>query len=235
MGDLLAEYGGEVFSLNTLGILMALVALEASLSADNAVALATLVQQMEDPEHQRRALNWGLVVAFILRIGLLLTAAWIVQFWQFALAGALYLLWMAATYFWKRFCPSEVEVEFSHSLWQQPNSLWQVVPLIALTDLAFSLDSVTAAVAISNETWLILIGVLLGVITLRFLAGLFVEWLTQFPFLQDAAYLAVLAVGLRMLFKVLLPDCVPPEWLVLTLMAGLFAWGFSRRVLPEME
>jgi YkoY family integral membrane protein len=214
---------------------MTLVALEASLSADNAVALATIVQEMEDPEHQRRALNWGLVAAFILRICLLLTAAWVIQFWQFALAGALYLLWMAANYFWQRFSASQVDAEFSDSVWQQPNSLWQVVPLIALTDLAFSLDSVTAAVAISNETWLILTGVLLGVITLRFLAGLFVEWLTKFPYLQDAAYLAVLAVGLRMLCKVFLPDSVPPEWIVLTLMAGLFAWGFSKRVLPEVE
>jgi predicted tellurium resistance membrane protein TerC len=94
MLDQLAGYAGEGFSLNTLGVLLALVALETSLSADNAVALATLVQHMEDREHQRRALNWGLVGAFLLRITLLLTATWVIQFWQFALAGALYLLWL---------------------------------------------------------------------------------------------------------------------------------------------
>jgi predicted tellurium resistance membrane protein TerC len=42
---------------------------------------------------------------------------------------------------------------------------------------------------------------MIGVITLRFLAGLFVELLAKFTYLQDAAYLTVLAVGMRLLFK----------------------------------
>jgi YkoY family integral membrane protein len=235
MLEQLAEYGNQIFSFNTLGILMALVALEASLSADNAIALATLVQDMEDPEHQRRALNWGLVVALILRIGLLLGATWVIQFWQFALAGALYLLWMAGNHFWKRFDANEEENQLNDTLLQPANSLWQVIPLIALTDLAFSLDSVTAAVSISDETWLIITGVFLGIIILRFLTGLFVEWLTKFPYLQDAAYLAILSVGLRMLFKLFYPDYVPPEWIIVTLMGALFTWGFSKRTLPEID
>ena len=234
MLEQLAQYGSE--SLNILGILLALVALEASLSADNAVALAALVQQMEHPEHQRKALNWGLAFAFILRIGLLVSATWVIQFWQFALAGALYLVWMAATHFWKRCSKNDEEAQLNEELlWQPANSFWQVVPLIAFTDLVFSLDSVTAAVAISNDTWLILTGVLLGIIILRFLAGLFVEWLTKFPYLQDAAYLAVLGVGLRMLFKIFLPDHIIPEWTVLAMMVVLFAWGFSKRSLSEIE
>jgi YkoY family integral membrane protein len=235
MLEQLAGYAGEGFSLNTLGVLLALVALETSLSADNAVALATLVQHMEDREHQRRALNWGLVTAFLLRVALLLTATWVIQFWQFALAGGLYLLWLGAKHFWSRFFASGIDSEFSDDLSHQPNSLWQVIPLIALTDLAFSLDSVTAAVALSNETWLVLAGCMIGVIALRFLAGLFVQWIEQFTYLQDAAYLTVLGVGMRLLFKALLPDYVPPEWAVLMFIAVMFAWGFSKRILPEAQ
>ncbi len=235
MLEQLAEYTGGGFSLNTLGILLALVALETSLSADNAVALATLVQHMENREHQRQALNWGLVGAFLLRISLLLTATWVIQFWQFALAGALYLLWLGTKHFWQRFLASQDESELSGSLREQPHSLWQVIPLIALTDLAFSLDSVTAAVALSSEAWLVLTGCIIGVITLRFLAGLFVQLLAQFTYLEDAAYLTVLAVGMRLLFKALLPDYEPPEWMMLTFIAALFAWGFSKRALPEVQ
>ncbi|HEY9709475.1 MAG TPA: hypothetical protein V6D48_14825 [Oculatellaceae cyanobacterium] len=233
MLEQLAGYAGEGFSLNTLGILLALVGLETSLSADNAVALATLVQHMEDREHQRQALNWGLVGAFLLRIALLLTATWVIQFWQFELAGALYLLWLGTKHFWNRFSTSEFDSEVSGSVGNQPNSLWQVIPLIALTDIAFSLDSVTTAVALSSETWLVLTGCTIGVITLRFLAGLFVELLAKFTYLQDAAYLTVLGVGMRLLFKALLPGYAPPEWAVLTFIAVLFAWGFSKRALPE--
>ncbi len=234
MLDQLAGYTGNGFSLNSLGILLALVALETSLSADNAVALASLVQHMEDRNHQRRALNWGLVGAFVLRIALLLSATWVIQFWQFALAGALYLLWLGSKHFWNRYLATEMDSEFSDSLTEQPNSLWQVVPLIAMTDLAFSLDSVTSAVALSSEAWLVLTGCMIGVIALRFLAGLFVELLAKFTYLQDAAYLTVLAVGMRLLVKALLPDYEPPEWTVLTFIAVMFAWGFSKRAVPEV-
>ena len=235
MLEQLSGYASTGFSLNTLGILLALVALETSLSADNAVALASLVQHMEDQEHQRKALNWGMVGAFILRIVLLLTATWVIQFWQFEVAGALYLLWLAGKYFWERFSSSEDDSENSDSLKNQGNSLWQVIPLIAVTDLAFSLDSVTTAVALSSETWLVMTGCLMGVVTLRFLAGLFVELLSKFTYLQDAAYVTVLGVAMRLMFKALLPEYTPPEWVVLTFIAILFAWGFSKRALPEEQ
>ncbi|WP_432812503.1 hypothetical protein [Pantanalinema sp. GBBB05] len=68
-----------------------------------------------------------------------------------------------------------------------------------------------------------------GVVTLRCLAGLFVCWLEQFVYLQDAAYLTVLGVGLRLLCKALQPDIVPPDWTVLAMVGILFTWGFSKR------
>lgn len=231
----LAAGVGGGFSLNTLGILLALVALETSLSADNAVALAVLVENLEDRKSQRLALNLGLVSAFVLRIALLLCATWVIQFWQFTLAGALYLLWLAAKHFYESWRARDVDSELSVSNTKQLNSLWQIIPLIALTDLAFSLDSATTAVALSNETWLVLTGCGIGVIALRFLAGLFVELLAKFTYLLDAAYLTVLLVGVRLLLKALLLDYMLPEWVVLTTIAVLFAWGLSKRVLPSVE
>lgn len=217
-------------SLNTLGLLSALVAMETVLSADNAVALAALVQPLETEAYQNKALNWGLVGALVLRITLLLGATWVVQFWQVELAGALYLLWLAAKYFRHRLWGEGTdEVE---ALVKPTSSIWQVVAWIALTDLAFSLDSVTTAVALSDERWLVIAGCLIGVVTLRFVAGLFVQWLERFTYLQDAAYLTVLGVGLRLLCKAVQPECVPPDWVVLGAIALLFSWGFSKRTIP---
>ena len=234
MLEKLAEYAGESLSLNIFGLLLALVAMETVLSADNAVALATLVQDLENREHQRQALNWGLIVALLLRVSLLLTATWVIQFWQFELLGAIYLLWLSTKYFWERFSSSEVDSQIGNRPTQGLNSFWQVVPLIAMTDLAFSMDSVTTAVALTNRTWLVLIGCLMGVISLRFLSGLFVRLLERFAYLEAAAYLSVLAVGMRLLFKVIFPSYVPPDWFVLTLMAVLFIWGFSERAVPQI-
>ncbi|MBD2330067.1 DUF475 domain-containing protein [Alkalinema sp. FACHB-956] len=218
--------------LPAIGLILVLTLLETILSADNAVALAALVQHMEDEDHQRQALNWGLAGAFGLRIGLIIAATWVIRFWQIELIGALYLLWLAGKYFWERweidaFPPSEAN---SH---RPPNTLWQIIPLIALTDLAFSLDSVTTAVAIADQTWIILAGGAIGIITLRFLAGLFVRWLSEFTYLQDAAYLTIVGVGIKLLCKAILPAYVPPEWVVVPVIAILFSWGFSKRVPVE--
>ena len=85
--------------IETALILIILIFLEAVLSADNAIALAALAQGLEDPKLQRQALNFGLVVAYILRISLILTATWVVNLWQFELLGAAYLLWLVFQYF----------------------------------------------------------------------------------------------------------------------------------------
>lgn len=86
-----------------------------------------------------------------------------------------------------------------------------MIGLIAITDLAFSIDSVTAAVALSDEFWLVLLGCMLGVIALRFLTGLVVRWLNECSYLQDAAYLTISGVGLRLFIKALIPAYTMPE------------------------
>ncbi len=210
-------------SLKTPILLLILIVLEAVLSADNAIALAAIAQGLKSPKLQRSALNLGLVVAYVLRMSLILTATWVVKFWQFELLGAMYLLWLVFNYF------TSDEDEKNHHHGPEFASLWQAIPLIAVTDLAFSLDSVTTAIALADEIWLILAGGTIGVITLRFLAELFISWLEEYTYLEDAGFITVGFVGLRLLARVINPEWVPPEWLMIVAIATVFAWGFSKR------
>jgi YkoY family integral membrane protein len=214
------------FGIDTLFILLILVGLEAVLSADNAIALASIAQGLTDPKLQRQALNFGLIAAFALRMLLILTATWVIKFWQFELIGALYLLWLVWQYF-----ASEKEQDEDGSTHHKHGftALWQVIPLIAMTDLAFSLDSVTTAIAVADQTWLILTGGAIGIIALRFLAGLFIRWLDEFTHLEDAGYISVGLVGLRLLLRVVNHDWAPPQWLMVSAIALIFIWGFSER------
>lgn len=209
-------------------VLLILIGLEAVLSADNAIALAAIAQGLEDPQLQRRALNFGLVAAYVLRITLILTATWIVQFWQFELLGAAYLLWLV----YQHFTSATEEDDQHHG--PRFTSLWQTIPLIAVTDLAFSLDSVTTAIAISDQTWLVITGGTIGVITLRFMAGLFIRWLKEYVHLEDAGYITVGFVGLRLLVRAVRPELVPPEWIMIAAIAVVFLWGFSKRTDSEL-
>jgi predicted tellurium resistance membrane protein TerC len=108
-------------------------------------------------------------------------------------------------------------------------SLVTVVGTLALTDLAFSLDSVAAAIAVTDRLWLVMAGGVIGVVAMRLTAELFIRWLEIYRHLETAGFLAVGLVGLRLLLRLGLPDLLPPEWLLLVLVAALFAWGFSVR------
>ncbi|MBM0741458.1 hypothetical protein JOY44_07495 [Phormidium sp. CLA17] len=224
MMDQLLDFSPN-FGTDTLLLLPVLVALEAVLSADNAIALAAIAQGLQDSTLQRRALNIGLVFAYILRMSLILTATWVANYWQFELAGALYLLWLVFQYFTSGVKEGEENAHHGPRF----NSLWQAIPVIAVTDLAFSLDSVTTAIAVSKETWLILVGATIGIVALRFMAGLFIRWLAEFTHLEDAGYITVAFVGLRLLLRVINDSLVPPEWLMLSAIALTFLWGFSQR------
>lgn len=217
--------GSPQLGMDTFFILLILVALEAVLSADNAIALASISRGLPDAKLQRQALNYGLLIAYILRISLILMATWVIKYWQFELAGALYLLWLV----WQYFTSGDGEGEDSHH-GLNFTSLWQTIPMIAFTDLAFSLDSVTTAIAVApGRIGLIIAGGTIGVITLRFLAGLFIRWIQEYTHLEDAGYITVGLVGLRLLLKVIDPAIVPPQWLTIVAILSIFVWGFSKR------
>jgi len=239
-----ADQWGEMVLLLPL-----LVALECVLSADNAIALAAIARQLHDPARQRQALNFGLLFALVLRLALIVAARWVLAFWPLQLLAALYLLWLAG----RQLLPSLKAVlgfqataqtdeasptpEAASALPDKASatgaSLAAVVATLAFTDLAFSLDSVAAAVAVTDRLPLVIAGGVIGVIALRLTAELFIRWLDVYRHLENAGYLAVALVGLRLLLRLVYPDVELPEWSLLVAVGALFAWGFSSR-LPEV-
>ncbi len=216
-------------------LLPLLVALEAVLSADNAIALAAISRRLHDPVRQRQALNFGLLLALVFRLALIAAARWVLRFWPLQLMAAGYLLWLCGRHLLGQDDGDSGADEPSgagHAHHHATASLGSVVATLAFTDLAFSLDSVSAAVAVTDRLPVVMLGGVIGVIALRLTAELFIRWLEVFRHLETAGYLAVGLVGLRLLLRLLLPDFDPPEWSLLAVVACLFLWGFSVRDLP---
>lgn len=211
--------------IHAAGTLAALAVLEAVLSADNAVAIAALVKDLEPESLRTRGLNCGLSLAFVLRVLMVVLAGWVVRFNAFQFLGGSYLLWLAYRHFQEQLDQSSSTTSDTPPA---ANTLLGVIPLVALTDLAFSLDSVTAAIAVTDRLWLVISGGAVGILLLRFLATWFLQWMLQFERLQNAAYLTVLAVGLRLVAKVIAPSLAPPEPILLLIILIIFGWGFSR-------
>ena len=217
-------------------LLPVLIGLEIVLSADNAIALAAIARKQPDPAAQQRALNLGLVFALLFRVVLILAAQWVLNFRPLMGAGAVYLLWLCLSHF---FLQSANEADDAAETTTTPTeaaakSLAATAFTIALTDLAFSLDSVAAAVAVSDRIALVITGGVVGVVALRLSSGLFIRLLQRYRRLEAAGYLAVGLVGIQLSVRVFRPDLELPEWALLVLVGLLFAWGFSAQQ-PETE
>ena len=210
-------------------LLPVLIGLEIVLSADNAIALAAIARKQPDPAAQQRALNLGLVFALLFRVVLILAAQWVLNFRPLMGAGAVYLLWLCLShFFWQSANDDDAATEESPGPAEAAaKSLAATAFTIALTDLAFSLDSVAAAVAVSDRIALVITGGVVGVVALRLSSGLFIRLLQRYRRLEAAGYLAVGLVGIQLSVRVFRPDVELPEWALLLLVAVLFLWGFS--------
>ncbi|WP_461556873.1 TerC family protein [Synechococcus sp.] len=209
-------------------LLPVLVGLEVVLSADNAIALAAIAKGLKNPDQQKQALNLGLVFALIFRVGLILISRWVLGFRPLMAAGAAYLLWLCGQHFISNKSEEEVTNQAT-TAFGVDKKLATTAISIALTDLAFSLDSVAAAVAVSDKLWLVITGGVIGVVALRLSSNLFISMLNNFPRLESAGYLAVGLVGLQLLTRVIFPNIELPQWLLLSLVSILFLWGFTNR------
>lgn len=86
---------------------------------------------------------------------------------------------------------------------------WPTVGSIGLTDIAFAVDSILAAIALIGappdptkhhpKLWVVFAGAALGMVALRYAAGMVIKLLENFPRFEIAAYLLVLVIGLKLL------------------------------------
>jgi YkoY family integral membrane protein len=120
---------------------------------------------------------------------------------------------------------------------------WTTVGVIELTDIAFAVDSIVAAVGLvapdphpghrfHPKLWLVIVGGMLGVIVMRFAAAMFIRLLEKFPRFETAAYLLVIVIGGKLIIDYLVPpiDFHDPRqaafWVFWGLMAAAFGVGF---------
>ncbi|HUL74681.1 MAG TPA: hypothetical protein VLT86_16340 [Vicinamibacterales bacterium] len=180
-----------VVDLLTVGLL---VVLEGLLSADNALVMAVMVLRLPR-ELYARALTYGLVGAFALRIVVTLAATALIRVvWIKALGGA-YLLYLVYRHF---FGPGESEPHPGGAVDHAP-AFWSTVVRVELVNLAFSIDSILVAVAMSPKRWVVLTGGLLGVLAMRLVVSQLIEVMRRYPALVHAAFAIIAWVAVRLL------------------------------------
>jgi len=172
--------------------IVTLVILEGLLSVDNALVLATLVKKVPRAL-QKRALTYGVFGAIFFRILAVILAAYLIKIALVKLIGGVYLIHLA----FKHMFPSRKEQEHASEPKHQLTSFWKTVLIVEFTDIVFSIDSITTAVAMSSKISVILIGGIAGILTMRYVAMIFIRLLEKFEHLDDIAYQIVFFIGIK--------------------------------------
>lgn len=183
---------------DALPVIVGLIVIEGLLSVDNALAIAAMASHL-DEKKRRVAMNIGYIGAYGFRVIALLVAGWIIHNPWIKLAGALYLVWLMCAHFagQKEAAEDEGEAMNVHH-----RTFASTVTMIALMDLSLSVDNVVAAIALSpDKLWPVYVGVTIGIISLRLIAGYAVKMIEKFPILEHTAFLLVGYVGLLLLVE----------------------------------
>jgi len=191
-----------------------LVILEGILSVENALVLAILVRTLPKRQ-QKKALTYGIVGAFVFRFLALVFAAYLMQLRAFKLIGGGYLVYLSMKHMFFFYKEDAYQPRPAVG-----SSFWKTVAIVEFTDIAFSIDSITTAVAMSDKLLVVWTGGILGIISLRLISGSFVRLLEKLPRLEDLAYQLIFFVGTKLTLEGL---HVTIETWVFWLMMGVIA------------
>jgi YkoY family integral membrane protein len=191
-----------IFQLDDLATIGVLIVLEGLLSADNALVLAVMILGLRRRD-QKKALRYGLVGAFAMRITATLLATYLIRIGWVKLLGGLYLLYLCYKHFFGSGSAEERSRPKPAKPWLGLNALWGTVVKVELVNIAFSVDSILVAVAMSRKTWVVLAGGLLGIVAMRVVIGQLLTIVRRYPTLVDAAFIIIAWVGLKLFIEYL--------------------------------
>jgi len=198
-----------IFSTEIWVALITLTTLEIVLGVDNLVFISIAVSRLP---HERRssARRFGLALACITRILLLLTLAYLAQMEQ-----ALFTLWdnelsirdlvlIGGGLFLLIKGTMEIHESVEGSEDDQPErhasaSFGMVIAQIAVIDIVFSLDSVITAVGMVDNRWVMVAAILIAVIVMLVASDPIGEFIDRHPTIKMLALSFLILVGVALI------------------------------------
>jgi predicted tellurium resistance membrane protein TerC len=191
--------------------LLTLIALEVVLGIDNIVFISILSAKLP-LQQQRKARRLGILLAMVLRIGLLAVIAMIMKLQTnlfviagngfsgkdlILIAGGLFLLYKSVKEIYhKTEGPDNTENPDN-----KPASFGAVIGQILLLDLVFSVDSIITAVGLVNELWIMYVAVIVTVIVMLFAAEPISHFVNKHPAFKILALSFLMLIGFTLLVE----------------------------------
>ncbi len=185
--------------------LLTLIALETILGIDNVIFISILASKL--PEHQRRkARLYGLILAMVLRLGLLAMVAWIMKldddlFTLFnqgisakdliLILGGLFLLYKSSAEIYHK-----MEGEQGNKTKDiKAATFARVILQILIMDLVFSIDSIITAIGMVKEVWIMYVAIIVTVLIMLLAAEPISNFVNKHPSFKMLALSFLLLIG----------------------------------------
>ena len=114
------------------------------------------------------------------------------------LAGGLYLLYLVYSHFWGQKEGADRRSAPKAKPRLGMSAFWATVLRVELVNLAFSIDSILVAVAMSPKKWVVITGGLLGIVALRLVVGQLIGLVERYPALVDGAFIIIAWIGAKL-------------------------------------
>ncbi len=205
--------------LPILIIILQLIFLEGILSIDNAAVIGALVSPLPNDKHvewpkslqrfgewlhpvigdqRMAALRVGLLGAYVGRGAMLFFTSFLIHNSWIKLVGAIYLIHLAFDNL-EDMTGGGGEEEDGDVRPVKVQTFWATVLTVETMDLIFSIDNVVAAVSLSSKLWVVMVGVAIGILMMRFAAGVFSYAVEREPILKQAAYVLIFNIGIELI------------------------------------
>jgi len=182
--------------IETIAAIASISILEVVLSIDNALVNASLAEKLPKSK-QHKAIYTGIGLGALLRVVVLLAASVFLKNPIIKVLAALYLCYLsAANLITRKKGKKNKEKIKKHS------GFFKVIVQIVFTDLVFSIDNILGALGLSKNIWIVVIGVLIGIVGMLFVTQLMLFFMKRFPTLERTAYFIIAFIGLNLLAEV---------------------------------
>lgn len=218
-------------SSHAWSIIISLILLECLLSVDNSLVLATLTNELSNKKQQDEALGVGMLGSYIARFIMVGLAVYLIRYAWIKIIGALYLIYLSLSYFYHLHSPEKTK-----KVKTVKASVGQVSLKMVAMDVIFSIDSVIAALGVSKNPIIVLIGGLIGILAMRLVAQIMVKLMVKIPELNLMAYILIFFIGIKLLlsappFRIEIPDYLFAIILLVSIIITLLIHFFKRRKL----
>lgn len=191
--------------------LLTLIALEVVLGIDNIIFISILSGKLPE-DQQKKARTWGILLAMVLRLGLLAAISVIMKLDKelfsllsvgisgkdlILILGGLFLMYKSTKEIYHKMEGEHEDQEHKISKTTFANIIGQIL----LLDLVFSVDSIITAVGLANEIWVMYTAVVVSVIVMLIAAGPISNFVSKHPAFKILALSFLLLIGFTLLIE----------------------------------